>query len=142
MPAPADVQTTNGGATVGKAETGDSVLFTFAGTVTPELVISGWDGSPTAVTVTISHLAGSNDILTVADSGGTLTALGGVDLGGNYANTVDFAGSTMSAAGNTITVVLGTPGSGNRHTVSSPTSMSWTCPTGTAAESGAPDPEF
>jgi hypothetical protein len=142
MPAPADVQTTNGGATVGKAEAGDTVVFTFAGAVVPDLVIAGWDGSPTSVTVTISHLAGSNDALTVADSGGTLAALGSVDLGGNYANTVDFTGSTMTASGNTITVVLGTPGSGNRHTVGSPTTMTWTCPTGTATESGAPDPEF
>ncbi len=146
MPAPADVQTANGGTTAGRPEVGDSVDFTFASTVDPGLVLTGWDGSPTTVTARIVTFGGS-DFFIVEDPGnGMIWPLGGVELGANYANDVDFAGSTMTASGNTVIVVLGAPGRGSVRTVSAPTTMTWWCPTGTGwvsvTESGLADVEF
>ena len=142
MPAPADVQTANGGATAGRAETGDTVTLTFGGTVNPDLVLAGWDGSATSVNVRLAN-AGGGDILTVEDSGGsTLWALGGVDLQGHYTNGVVFTGSTMTLSTNTVTIVLGARGSGTMFTVVTPGTMAWLAPTGFASESGLLDVEF
>ena len=47
MPAALDVQTRNNGAKTGKAESGDSITYTFAGAVVPSLVLAGWNGSAT-----------------------------------------------------------------------------------------------
>jgi hypothetical protein len=142
MPAPADVQTSNGGATPGQAETGDSIALQFAGTVNPDLVLKGWDGSATPVTVVLSHFGGG-DVLTVETPGGSmLWALGGVDLQGHYTNGVSFTGSTMTLSGDTVTVVLGTRGAGTMFTVAMPGTMAWLAPTGFASESGLPDVEF
>lgn len=141
MPAPADVQTSNGGPTHGRAETGDSIALKFAGTVNPTLVLSGWDGSATTVTVVLSHFSGG-DVLTVETPGGSmLWPLGGVDLQGHYTDGVTFA-ATMTLNNDTVTVVLGSPGAGTMYTVALPTTMSWLAPTGFASESGLPDVEF
>lgn len=141
MPAPADVQTTNGGSTPGRAEAGDSISLQFAGTVNPDLVISGWDGSAHAVTVRLTHFSGG-DVLTVeAPAGSILWALGGVDLQGHYTDGITFAG-TMSVSGDTVTIVLGAPGAGTLYTVVVPGTMAWLAPTGFASESGLPDAEF
>jgi hypothetical protein len=75
-------------------------------------------------------------------AGVSLAGLGSVDLAAHYANGVDFTGSTMTASGSIITVVLGTPGTGGLHTISSPATMVWTAPSGSASESGPADVEF
>jgi hypothetical protein len=146
MPAPADVQTANGGTTAGRAQAGDSVNFTFASTVDPGLVLTGWDGSPTTVTARIVKFGGSDSLIVQDPGNGMIWPLGGVELGAYYANDVDFAGSTMTASGNTVTVVLGPAGPGAVHTVSVPATMTWWCPTGTGwvsvTESGLADVEF
>jgi hypothetical protein len=120
------------------------VAFTYGGTVNPDLILSGWDGSATGVTVRISG-NGPNDVLTVHDPSddSALTGLGVVDLNGNHANgtSMDFTGSQMTLSGNTVTIVLGTPvGSAHRDTTAK--AMTWTTPEGTATESGALDADF
>jgi hypothetical protein len=142
MPAPADVQTANHGSTVGRAENGDTVTLTFASTVNPDLVMSGWDGSATSVTVVLTHFSGG-DVLTIQTPGGsTLWALGGVDLQGHFTNGASFTGSTMTLSDDTVTVVLGTAGAGTMFTVVTPGTMSWLAPTGFASETGLLDAEF
>jgi len=144
MPAPSDVQAANGGATVGRAETGDSITFTFASAVPPSDVMSGWDGSATNVTLTLHH-SGSTTYLAVLDPGGSiLWSLGWVDLNGNYVTGADddFTGSTMTASGSTVTVVLGTPSTSGARTVSVPTTMVWVAGFSSVSESGIPDVEF
>ena len=140
MPAPANVDTVDNGQ-AGLAEQGDEVVFTFAGAVDPDLVLAGWDGSATSVTVRITG-AGS-DVLTVRNAANTaqLTELGSVDTNGDYADTADFAGSQMTLSGNTITIVLGTP-SGTVNRDPSAKTMVWTTPQGQATESGHPDSNF
>jgi hypothetical protein len=84
-------------------------------------------------------------LLTVQDPGGaTLWALGWVDLNGSYVNGVDvaFTGSTMTASGSDITVVLGTPSTSGLKTVSVPTTMTWVAGFAWVSEAGLPDVEF
>jgi hypothetical protein len=138
------VQATDGGGTVGLAEAGDVVTFTYAGTVNPALILSSWNGSAVGVTVRIAG-NGPNDALTVHDAsdGSTLTGLGAVDLNGNHANgtSMDFTGSQMALSGSTVTIVLGTP-VGNAHLDATAKAMTWTTPQGTAIESGVLDADF
>ena len=48
-PTATDVQTTNvGGGTNGKAETGDTITFTYSETLDPYSILAGWNGSSTA----------------------------------------------------------------------------------------------
>jgi hypothetical protein len=144
MPAPADIQTTNGGGPHGKPGKGDSVVFTFAGAVSPSLILAGWNGSATTVTVAITDNA-KNDVLTVVNSatGTQLPALGSVQLGGDYADrqNVTISGSTMTLSGSVVTIVLGTP-AGKVGNEQKNGTMIWTTPTGTATESGPADNEF
>lgn len=154
-PSGADVQTANAsGGTVGRAETGDTITFTFSEPIEPDSVLAGWSGAATSVTVRLVN-AGGNDRLEIWDSANaTQVPLGTVDLSGNYvAASRTFANSTMTMSGSTITVTLGTPSGGVR-TVTGSTTMSWTpvaTPYDRAAnallttgvtESGAADPEF
>jgi hypothetical protein len=142
MPAAADVQTQNAGSKVGKAESGDSITYTFAGTVAPSLVLAGWNGSATLVTVHFQQNA-KDDVVTIrtAATGATLFALGFVDLHGDYSNNADFTSSVMTASGNKITVVLGVL-SGHVKEKAGPATMVWTAPTNTVSESGPSDKEF
>jgi hypothetical protein len=138
------VQATDGGGTVGLAETGDVVTFTYAGTVNPDLILPGWNGSTTGVTVRIAG-NGPNDALSVHDPSddSVLTGLGAIDLGGNYANgtSMDFTGSQMALSGSIVTIVLGTP-VGGAHRDTTAKAMTWTTPQGTATESGPSDADF
>jgi hypothetical protein len=142
MPAAADVQTQNGGSKAGRAESGDSIRFTFAGAVIPSLVLAGRNGGATLVTVHFQDNA-KNDVLTVrnASTGAMLFPLGFVSLAGDYSGTADFRFSVMSANGNTITIVLGTL-SGQVKEQPKAATMTWTAPTNTVTESGPPDKEF
>jgi chitinase len=138
------VQATDGGGTVGLAQTNDVVTLTYAGTVNPDLILSGWDGSAVAVTVRIAG-NGPNDVLTVHDASddSVLTGLGLVDLNGNYANStsMDFTGSQMTLSGSVVTIVLGTR-VGIPHLDTTAKAMTWSTPEGTATESGPLDADF
>ena len=69
----------NGSGQQGRPETGDTVTFTYAGVVDPDLILSGWDGSATAVTVRFDDNT-NDDVLTVRDpsDGSILAGLGQV----------------------------------------------------------------
>jgi methionyl-tRNA synthetase len=47
----AEVDAVNGSGQAGRPDAGDTVTFTYAGVVNPDLILSGWDGSATSVTV-------------------------------------------------------------------------------------------
>ena len=138
------MQATDSGGTVGLAETGDVVTFTYAGTVDPDVILSGGDGSASGVTVRISG-NGPNDVLDVHDASddSVLPGLGSVDLNGNHANgtSMDFTGSQMTLSGAIVTIVLGTP-VGNAHRDTAAKAMTWSTPQGTATESGTLDADF
>jgi hypothetical protein len=144
LPAPADIQTTSGGGPHGTPAAGDAIVYTFASAPDPSLILTGWNGSATTVTLRISNYA-KNDFVTILNgtTGAPLSALGVVQLGNNYTNpqTLTTAGSTMTLSGNVVTVVLGAP-TGKSFDQKKAGTMVWTAPSGTATESGAADNEF
>jgi hypothetical protein len=169
-PTAVDVQTANGGATVGLAEAKDSITYTFSEPIDPQSVIAGWTGAATNVTVRIYNNGllglGGNDQLQIYDStNATLLPLGTVDLGRNdYAGgllegSYRFLESKMTMSGNTITIVFGTYSSTilidpGRSMATGTGQMTWTpvatpfdragnvMSTTAATESGPADKEF
>jgi large repetitive protein len=144
LPAPADIQTTSGGGPHGKPAAGDAILYTFASAPNPSLILAGWSGSATTVTVRINE-NGTTDSVTIlnATTGAQLAGLGSVQLGGDYADNqnVTVAGSTMTLSGRVVRIVLGTPTGKCLHQKQAGT-MVWTAPSGAASESGSADNEF
>jgi hypothetical protein len=128
VPTAADIQTANGGATVGKAETGDTVTFTFSEPMDPNRILASWTGASTSVTVRLSN-GGGGDTLTVWNAANSAQLpLGSVNLGRtDYVSggTRTFTGSTMSMSGSTITITLGTLSSGVTGTAAGAGTMVW-----------------
>jgi hypothetical protein len=170
VPTATDIQATNGGTTVGKAEEGDTVTYNFSEPMDPQSVLSGWSGAATNVTVRIYDNGllglGGNDQLQIYDStNATLLPLGSVDLGrvdyagGVLGGSYRFVNSSMTMSGNTITIVFGAYSStilidAGRATAGGTGTMVWT-PAATpydragnamsaspATESGGADKEF
>ena len=161
-PSTLDVQTTSG-ATAGKAEAGDRVVFTFSEAIDPPSLLAGWTGQAAAsVVVRITDGGSGNDVLTVWDATNTVqVAVGSVNLDrADYVTgTVLFGSSggpsSMTVSGATVTVTLGVPNVPTRITGGTGAgSMLWTptitatdragnpCTATTRTESGARDREF
>jgi hypothetical protein len=156
-PSASDVQTANvAGGTQGKAETGDTITFTFSEPIDGNSVLSGWSGASTGVTVRLVDGGASSDTLQVWNSANTAQlSLGQVSLVRKdfVTSTVNFTGSTMTQSGSAITITLGTP-SGSVSTAASTGTMAWTpstsatdragtaCLPAAATESGASDKDF
>jgi hypothetical protein len=137
-PVPVNMTSANrAGGTVGRAEQGDSITYTWSSPIDPESLLSGWDGgSPTTVTVRIKNM-GPNDRLSVEGPTGTLS-FGVVSLQQNYSQgTRDFTGSTITMIGNTVTIVLGIP-SGAVNTVTVATPTTWQGDSGAYDAAGNP----
>jgi hypothetical protein len=137
-PTASDVQTTNvGGSQTGRADTGDTITFTYSETMDPSSILSGWTGGSTTVTLRLINGGGGNDSVQIWDSANTTQLpLGSVNLGGTgyVTASVDFTGSTMTQSGAAITITLGTP-SGAR-TRGAAAQMTWT-PSTTATDRAA-----
>ena len=125
IPTAADVQTTNvAGGTVGRAEKGDTVVFTFSEPIDPQSVLAGWNGTATSVVVRmvdnglLGLSTGNDELLVYNAANNTQLPLGAVNLGrGDYVagllgGFVSFGAtgtaSSMVMSGNTITITLGT----------------------------------
>jgi hypothetical protein len=158
-PTATDIQTTNvGGGTVGLAQTGDSVIFTFSEPIDPNSILAGWTGSSTPLTLRlINGTLAANDSVTIYNQANTVQLpLGSVDLGRKDYTTADvnFTGSTMTMSGSSITVVLETVSGSGPVTAVNNSTMIWTpsttatdraantCLATPATESGAVDKEF
>jgi hypothetical protein len=120
----ADFETDNSsGGTSGRAEKGDTVSFVFNKSVDPNSIVSGWNGSGAkSVTVSIAD-SSSNDTLSV-----TGATIGTVRLQGDYTSsgkTTSFTGSSLTASGSTVQIVLGTE-SGSARTENSKNAPEWT----------------
>jgi hypothetical protein len=133
-PTPSDVQTTNGGATAGKAETGDVVTFTYSEPIEPVSILGGWDGTTTSVTLRLVQAGGSDRVQVWDAADTTQLPLGEIRLNrtDHTTATVSFAGSTMTLSGGTLTVTLGAP-SGATTTAGGTATMRWT-PSATATD--------
>jgi hypothetical protein len=157
-PSPLDWTSTNKvGGTVGLAEPGDSVTYTWSEPIDPESLVAGWNGgSPTTVAARISFNGGGNGRFRIRNAAGTTTLpFGTVYLGRNYViASVNFMSSTITMLGNTVTVVLGTPASPAAIRVTSAGTTTWRgsagaydaagnpCSTTTITASGSPRIHF
>jgi Big-like domain-containing protein len=169
-PTASDVQTTNvSGGTVGRPETGDTIIFSFSEPMEPGSILSGWPGSSTAVVVRIADggALGGNDALTVRNSANSAQLpFGSVDLGrGDYRSTflglggdisfgVTGTASTMVMSGSQVTVTLGTRDDSTTNTAGGNGTMTWgpsatpydraanAMSTASVNESGGADKEF
>jgi len=158
-PTATDVQTANGGATVGSPEAGDTLTLTYSEIVDPQSILAGWTGAATNVVVRITN-AGGGDLVTIRNAANSAQLpLGSVDLTGTQYVTADRdfgatgTASSMVQSGASITITLGTP-SGSIGTQGPPKAMIWTpsatatdragnaCATTVANESGANDLDF
>ncbi len=153
-PTAVDVQTANGGGIVRRPTTGDTVTYTFSEPVDPATILSGWDGTATAVTVRLNQAA--TDTMTVYNSANTaLLPLGSTTIGTQFVTgNRRFTGSTMVMSGNAITITLGTRAGGGVATGTVNVTMVWTPSTAVmdlagnamsaavATETGAADIEF
>jgi hypothetical protein len=160
-----DVQAANGGGTVGRLDTGDTVTLTYSEKVTPSSLVAGWDGTARSVTVRLrdGNAVGGGAKDDTLDVPGV--NLGSVNLKGDYVKsgkTVQWAGtmttSTVTVGASTRTVVtlrLGAVASGSGlRTVSAAATMVWTpstaatdltgqkCSAAPATESGTTDRDF
>jgi hypothetical protein len=144
-PTGVDVQTGNGsGMTVGRIQSTDWIQLTWSEPIDPASVVSGWTGSSRAIK---AHLieAGSNDTMDFYDANDTtrlnlVSTTADLKLGGDFAATNVTFDATMSMSGNSITITLGTPGSGTRNTLVSPatTTITWKPSAGATDLSGHP----
>lgn len=159
VPSAADIQTSNGGSTVGLAEAGDKITFTFSEEPEPDSIINEWDGASTKVVVRLNHVA-ANDTVTIFNAANSsVLPLGTINLGRTDYTTANrtFGASgtisTMVLSGNQIFVTLGTQ-SAAATTAAAAGTMTWT-PSATATdlagnatsttartESGAADKDF
>ena len=136
-----DVQTANGGASVGKLESGDVVTLTFTEQVTLTSITSGWTGEALPVTLRVRDggvlgLTNKSDTLDILRNGVAVN-LGSVNLKEDYIKggktalfNATMTSSTVTVNGlpaTRITLVAGalTSGGGLR-TVSNLTAMVWT----------------
>ncbi|HEX6843777.1 MAG TPA: hypothetical protein VF235_01560 [Actinomycetota bacterium] len=144
------------GGTVGRAETGDSLILTYSEPIEPITVVAGWDGTG-GQTVTLRLIQnGGGDRIQIWNAANTVRLpLGLVRLGGTgyTATSVNFTSSTMTMSGDSVTIVLGTP-SGPVTTAAVVSTMQWTpantardraynqCTNGVVTEPPAADAEF
>lgn len=153
-----DVQAANGGLS-GKADAGDTFTFTYAGSVDLTTLKAGWNGTSTALTVTLADKAATPTSAT--DRATFSVPLGTVLLPQNYvgkkksvAIPATMVATTSTAGGSTtttITVTLGAITSADLKTSTATGAMTWTpsaaarstsgvaCSTTAAVESGAGD---
>lgn len=170
-PAASDVQTTNS-ATAGRANNGDKMIYTFSEPIDPDTVLSGWNGSSTAVQADLLDggsgllglgLGSGNDVFQVKSAGGTVLPLT-VGLGTDdytydivlvlrVACDTPIHSSTMAMSANTITVTLGGLTGSCAHTsgngtltyapAAGPTDRAGNAlPTTQRNETGGADPDF
>ena len=155
-PTAVDIQTTNGGATAGRPESGDTITFTYSEQLLTTSVLAGWNGSSTAVTVQINN-QGASDRLEIWNAANTarlpLTNTF-VSLNGNFVQSSSAFSATMVQSGASITVTLGALTGGTVRTDASNATLSWpssttptdiagnTCTGNTATEGGAADGDF
>ena len=126
VPTATDVQSANGGTTVGKPEEKDSITFTFSEPIEPQSILSGWTGASTNVVVRMVDngllgLPTGNDELFVYNAANTeKLPFGAVNMGGGeyvaglLGGTINFGAggtkSTMVMSGNTVKITFGTQG--------------------------------
>lgn len=158
-PTGSDIQTTNGGATVGRPELGDSIIFTYSEQIDPQTILSGWTGASTSVVVRFTNNGTTDSFAIWNAANNAQLPLGSVNTTGDYVSanlTFGATGtpSTMIQSGSTVTITLGTASSTSVKTNLTANIMSWTpsatatdaagnaCSTTAKSETGTNDVDF
>ena len=142
-PTAVDIQTTNkAGGTAGRAEIGDTIVYTLSEQIDPQSILAGWTGTSTNVVVYLEDggctlILCSADWIQIYNGGSQLTTLGVIDLNdagytgggilGSQPPTIFGATgtpSTMVQSGATITITLGTR-SGSAADTGGATTAAW-----------------
>ena len=124
-PSAASIATTNGNKTVGKAESGDTIVYGFSEAMNPTSLLAGWNGTSTSVVLRI--VSATPDAVQIWNTGQTTQLnFGSVALGAatNYATATANFNATMVMSGNNVTITLGTQINGTVGTGSNAT-MTW-----------------
>lgn len=158
VPTATDVQTANRSTTVGLAQQGDTITYTFSEAPDPNSILAGWSGAATSVVVRLNNA--TNDTVTIFNAANTAQLpLGSVSLGRSDYTTANLSfgatgtASSMVLSGSTVTVTLGTESAaataaGGTGTMVWTPSATVTDPAGnaastaTATETGSADREF
>jgi Big-like domain-containing protein len=129
-PTGSNVQVANGSGTAHKMDTGDTLTFTWSEQISPDSILSGWNGSSTTVTVHVTD-NNSNDTLSIWDAANTtrLRITGASDLTLRADRTAS-AGAVFTAtavqSGASVTITLGALQSGTSKTNTKSSAMAWT----------------
>lgn len=154
-PTATDIQTANGGSTVGRAQPGDTITFSFNEKIDPQSILNGWTGTGATGAVVVRLLDGGcvkivlslnctdDSVVIYNGANSAQLPLGAVDLNNPGYNgdcglftctrAPLFYGATGTASamvqtGNSITITLGTEstaGDGNAITEGSTGTMTW-----------------
>jgi hypothetical protein len=152
-PTAVDIQTANGGGTLGRPDAGDTITYTFSEPMRPTSILAGWSGASTAMIFRLSN--GGTDRMRARNPGNTANLpLGSVTIGTAWVTTTANFNATMVMSGNTLVVTLGSQISGTVATSAVNYNMVWTpsatatdlagnpMSTTTRTETGAADREF
>ena len=137
VPSATDIQTTNAG-TNGRAEIGDTIVFTFSEAMDPNSILSGWTGASTNVVVRLNTAISADNVTIYNAANSTQLPLGTIQMGrtdytsSNRTYGASGTPSTMVLSGSTITITLGTQ-SGAPTTAAGTGTMAWT-PSATATD--------
>jgi hypothetical protein len=146
QPTASDIQGVPGG-TAGAIDSGDKLVYTYSEAIDPTTIKAAWDGTSTAITVTIT--SANPGVLT------TSANLGSVDLGQRaYSASSATFNATMTMSGSAVTVTLGTQTVGGSSRAMNASTLTWTpsasaldpagnaCTTTAKAETGGADADF
>lgn len=144
VPAGSDIQANNtSGGTPGRAEQGDTIVYTFTEQIEPESVLAGWAASPANVVLRINN-SGVNDLVQVWNASNTSQLpLGEINTQGDYVGAnVTFGASgtpsTMAQNGATITITLGTVSDASKIKTHSLDTQLWTPSSAATDRAGNP----
>lgn len=131
-PTATDIQTANGGATVGRIELGDRIVYTFSEVIDPQSILANWTGTSTNVVVRFTNNASADTFAIWNGTNTTQLALGSVNTNRNFVGGATTAGASGTAStmvldttNKTITITLGTV-SGTLRTVATSGASTWT----------------
>jgi chitinase len=153
-----DVQTTSGGAIVGRPDSGDTISLTYSEPIAPASVLAGWTGTSTAIRVYVTNSA-TNDRMDFRNAAGTtrlnlVNTATDLTLQRNFTTGTVILNGTIVRNGNTITVTIGSVVSGTLMTAATTGAITWrpsasaldmynkASTTTMVTESGAADSDF